>query len=470
MTSPITTLDPIATPGPWSVCSKTCGSGVQTRTNGAAQESRSCNTQACSPPRIIMQKIPIYVSPIEPMPKYSPKAPFLGYICFDPFDNVYMLKDNLSVITIRSASSWTYRTMDLRTIVKGLIPSWNGQWKTETVDDRIMFNAAGNACVILDLLPSNVRQVILLEINVNNAAANHYHVLSTENPQSNGWVYYYFRFEFKDANNDLYNGYPLIWYSVRGVHRVCRFVNSYSYQFTPVMPYGNNLLLTVAHLGRGNCSQTVQNKTFVCYGKMLGKYVDAFVTDHPGGTQLYAAYFDHITGSWSAETMVGVVDNKTDNHNGPVMTLDSKGYFHMVCAGHHKEFRYWKSGAPYNVSVWQPPKISEGKYTYAGIICDNTDRIYMAFRADGFNFHVIIKDGLDRWYTKVVLIRVTRGMNPATYPNYFYIRYNHILNLDSKNNVYMSLKPNSEGYYPIKVGNVIMTSTNLGANYSYWEG
>ncbi|KAJ3062353.1 hypothetical protein HK102_008800 [Quaeritorhiza haematococci] len=110
-----------------------------------------------------------------------------------------------------------------------------------------------------------------------------------------------------------------------------------------------------------------------------------------------------------------------------------------------------------------------GKYTYAGIICDKTDRIYMGLRADGHNFHMVIKDGLDRWYTKVILIRVVRGMDPKI-PNYFYIRYNHILNLDSNDNVYMSLKPHSAGYYPIKVGNVIMTSTNKGANYSFWEG
>ncbi|KAJ3071362.1 hypothetical protein HK102_006460 [Quaeritorhiza haematococci] len=347
-----------------------------------------------------------------------------------------MLKDDLSVLLIRSIATGAYRNLDVKSIVKGLLPSWDGLWKTETVDDRVMFNAAGNACIILDLLNSNVQQVILLEINVQNAAGTRFHVLSTEDPYRNltGWVFYYFRFEFKDTNNALYNGYPLIWYTVRGVQKLCRYVNN-GYQ-SSVMPYGNNLLLTVEHSGRGNSSQTVKDKTFVCYAKMVGNYIDAFVTDNPG--------------TWSGETFVGTIDTKTDNHNGPAMTVDSKGFFHMVCASHLKEFKYWKSGAPYNVTVWQAPKVFEGKYTYAAIICDKTDRIYMAFRADGYNFHMVIKDGLDRWYTKIILIRVTRGMDPAKIRNYFYIRYNHILNLDSNDNVYMSIKPHSAGYYPIK--------------------
>ena len=58
---------------------------------------------------------------------------------------------------------------------------------------------------------------------------------------------------------------------------------------------------------------------------------------------------DRRTGKWSPTMTVG---EAFDNHGGPALTADSKGYLHIVYYPHHHPFRYRRSKRPNDASAW----------------------------------------------------------------------------------------------------------------------
>ena len=59
----------------------------------------------------------------------------------------------------------------------------------------------------------------------------------------------------------------------------------------------------------------------------------------------------HDTGQWSPAYDIGAAH---DNHGGPALTIDRRGYLHLVYFPHHRPFRYRRSLRPHDASAWGP--------------------------------------------------------------------------------------------------------------------
>jgi len=87
--------------------------------------------------------------------------------------------------------------------------------------------------------------------------------------------------------------------------------------------------------------------------------------------------FDHSTGEWLPVAHVG---SGKDNHGGPALCVDSKGYLHIVFGSHNGPFQYCRSERPNDASSW----IKMGEFgdggTYPSLVCGPDDTLYIAYR------------------------------------------------------------------------------------------
>lgn len=87
--------------------------------------------------------------------------------------------------------------------------------------------------------------------------------------------------------------------------------------------------------------------------------------------------YDHTSRSWSPTFTIG---EAFDNHGGPALTADSKGYLHIVYYPHHHEMRYRKSLRPNDSSVWEAAEPFGSKSTYPTLVCGPHDTLYFTCR------------------------------------------------------------------------------------------
>lgn len=104
----------------------------------------------------------------------------------------------------------------------------------------------------------------------------------------------------------------------------------------------------------------------------LGQFTHASWLDSQTGRFLVRIRsLDHKTGKWSSTHTIG---EAFDNHGGPELTVDSRGYLHVVYYPHHHPFRYRRSIRPNDPSEWTP-ETSFGRlctYTAMAVLPDDT--------------------------------------------------------------------------------------------------
>ncbi|MFC1479141.1 BNR-4 repeat-containing protein [Planctomycetota bacterium] len=109
--------------------------------------------------------------------------------------------------------------------------------------------------------------------------------------------------------------------------------------------------------------------------------------------QIFTTWLDHVadiqirkysikTDTWSDTVLVG---KGTDNHSGPAMTMDSKGFLHIVYGPHHDPFHYKRSLKPYDHTKWEAGKRFGTKGTYPSLICGPDDTLYCTYRSSSTN-------------------------------------------------------------------------------------
>ncbi|MCA9412785.1 MAG: BNR-4 repeat-containing protein [Candidatus Omnitrophica bacterium] len=102
---------------------------------------------------------------------------------------------------------------------------------------------------------------------------------------------------------------------------------------------------------------------------------------------------DRKSGEWSETWTLG---EGRDNHARPTITVDSKGFLHVIIGGHHTGLQYRKSLEPNDASSWTDP-MAFGKSTYPVLICDASDRLHLTGRHDqdwkGLDHYVKPSDG-----------------------------------------------------------------------------
>ena len=65
-----------------------------------------------------------------------------------------------------------------------------------------------------------------------------------------------------------------------------------------------------------------------------------------------------------------------DNHGGPALTVDSRGFLHLVYYPPHHPFRHRKSKCPNEDSEWEKEIQFGEELTYPTLVCGPADTLY----------------------------------------------------------------------------------------------
>jgi len=118
--------------------------------------------------------------------------------------------------------------------------------------------------------------------------------------------------------------------------------------------------------GESNKIVTLDEKTHVAW-------LDAIAE----GFRVRIRTLDRRTGEWGPVVNIG---DGMDNHGGPALTVDSKGYLHIIYYPHHKPFRYRRSVRPNDASEWGPESQFGESLSYPVVLCAPDDTLILTCR------------------------------------------------------------------------------------------
>ena len=194
--------------------------------------------------------------------------------------------------------------------------------------------------------------------------------------------------------------------------------------------------ITPTHSGAGNVSATYGGRTHVVWlsieplerhreeaealsAGMDGEYVPYALRYKDSSGSLAPSYirtYDHASGELSNPVLLGF--SRRNNHDPPAISVDSKGYLHVVIGAHHDNFQYTRSLAPNSSTEgWTEPRMfgtpkppeGGGSYTYTALLCDYDDTLHLVSRwagSDDYRFQLVYqrkKAGRD-WEPHRVLV------------------------------------------------------------------
>lgn len=105
--------------------------------------------------------------------------------------------------------------------------------------------------------------------------------------------------------------------------------------------------------------------------------------EEASGVPAYVVTYDRATATLGNPALVGYGPPANDVHNTPCITMDSKGYLHVLVGTHGRTFKYTQSLAPNDASGgWtEAEDIGPGlRQTYIGLVCGNDDTLHVVFR------------------------------------------------------------------------------------------
>ena len=115
------------------------------------------------------------------------------------------------------------------------------------------------------------------------------------------------------------------------------------------------------------------NKIVTVGGKTHVAWLDAIAE----GFRVRVRTLDRRTGQWGPIVAIG---DGQDNHGGPALIVDSKGYLHIVYYPHHQPFRYRRSVRPNDASEWGPEIKFGEALSYPVMLCAPDDTIILTAR------------------------------------------------------------------------------------------
>ncbi len=101
------------------------------------------------------------------------------------------------------------------------------------------------------------------------------------------------------------------------------------------------------------------------------------------GVPTFVATYDRTDGTLTEAALVGYGPPANDVHNTPCITMDSKGYLHVLVGTHGRTFRYARSLEPNTAGAgWtEAEDIGPGlRQTYVGLVCGKDDTLHTVFR------------------------------------------------------------------------------------------
>ena len=131
------------------------------------------------------------------------------------------------------------------------------------------------------------------------------------------------------------------------------------------------------HSGIPSTIVSRENNVHITWGEATDPEADV------PGVPTFVATYDRITGTLGKPALVGYGPPANDIHNTPCITMDSKGYLHVLVGTHGRTFKYARSLAPNNADGgWTDPEdVGPGLLqTYVGMVCDKNDTLHLVFR------------------------------------------------------------------------------------------
>jgi len=108
-----------------------------------------------------------------------------------------------------------------------------------------------------------------------------------------------------------------------------------------------------------------------------GRTHAAWLDSPPEGFRVRIRSLDRRTGRWSPVCTVGEAH---DNHGGPALAVDSRGYLHVAYFPHHHPMRYRRSRRPNDASAWTPAERFGKRCTYPTLLVGPDDSLYLSCR------------------------------------------------------------------------------------------
>lgn len=103
----------------------------------------------------------------------------------------------------------------------------------------------------------------------------------------------------------------------------------------------------------------------------------AWLDAEPGGFRVRIRTLDRVSGAWSPAWTIGEAQ---DNHGGPALTVDRRGFLHVVYYPHHQAFRYRRSKRAFDASEWEPEVSFGEELSYPVLLCAPDDTLVLTAR------------------------------------------------------------------------------------------
>ncbi|RIH63634.1 hypothetical protein D1164_18810 [Mariniphaga sediminis] len=144
-----------------------------------------------------------------------------------------------------------------------------------------------------------------------------------------------------------------------------------------------------SHSGIPSSLVSLGSKIFIVWGEVSDPEVSKEIIP---GVPVYVTSYDIATGKLEKPILVGYGAPPNDVHNIPGITLDSKGFLHVLTGTHGRPFNYTRSIEPGNINGgWTEAepvmdvKGSQSSQTYLGLVTGKDNTLHLAFRLWRYN-------------------------------------------------------------------------------------
>lgn len=337
-------------------------------------------------------------------PRYAPAVP-----SFDNEGNAYILKNGF-IQYLTDDGVWL--TVDLEAVYLKLFPHHefrfsisDEMFQDETV---VRFDSDGGVYVALTVY----EQAYLLYSPDRMQTWQGYYLLR-ETEKTTGTAYV--RFERIEAHNTAAGEKPpvfLLYGKGTGHLVIPEKTESGTLSFTAVT-YGENVVSPAAHSGDGNALISVGDNIYLVYSKYAANLTEAEAAALPAedaaanqlswtkdgtthysknGTAAYIRQYSRETGVLSEPVFAGYGGSAADDHNWPVITVDSEKRLHVMVNGHHNPIYYTHTLNRDDISAWSEPVLFGGDDSYASLLTDKNDTMYVITRNSGrgYRFDLVL--------------------------------------------------------------------------------
>lgn len=320
---------------------------------------------------------------------YSPDYAVDNQTYFDLKNNGFVLNGRW----LHRQTKDTWKTTDLRQAVVKTEPETTLQsWKG--IGTKIAFDSANQVY----LLASSGKTVALLRSNDHGKSFTAHIIKGREN-ESRSWDIEQFsghntsdqppavvRITRTDHENaklaPARRAANMRWRSTNDIELIlAEKSRNGSFHFLPPVKLTSRALGSSMHSGIPSMIVSRDSKTHVVWGEATDP--DASPEEVPG-VPAYVATYDRETKTAGEPVFMSFGSPANDAHNTPSITMDSRGYLHVVVGTHGRPFQYLRSLKPNDAhSGWTDAiRTSENdlRQTYVGLVCDDQDNLHLVFR------------------------------------------------------------------------------------------